>query len=54
MPCATSAVYATDGNAYFNRPGPRLVESLEILAEILHPAHFGFGHEGTGWNRLKA
>ena len=48
------AVYATDGNAYFNRPGPRLVESLEILAEILHPAHFGFGHEGTGWNRLKA
>ena len=46
------AVYATDGNAYFNRPGPRLVESLEILAEILHPAHFGFGHEGTGWQRL--
>ena len=46
------AVYATDGNAYFNRPGPRLVESLEILAEIVHPAHFGFGHEGTGWSRL--
>ena len=46
------AVYATDGNAFFNRPGPRLVESLEILAEILHPAHFGFGHEGTGWARL--
>ena len=46
------AVYATDGNAYFNRPGPRLVESLEILAEILHPAHFGFGHQGSGWQRL--
>ena len=46
------AVYATDGNAFFNRPGPRLVESLEILAEILHPAHFGFGHRGTGWDRL--
>ena len=45
-------VYATDGNAFFNRPGPRLVESLEILAEIIHPAHFGFGHEGTGWTRL--
>ena len=45
-------VYATDGNAYFNRPGPRLVESLEILADILHPAHFDFGHEGTGWQRL--
>ena len=48
----TGAVYATDGNAFFNRPGPRLVESLEILAEILHPAHFGFGHEGTGWQQL--
>ena len=46
------AVYAADGNAFFNRPGPRLVESLEILAEILHPTHFGFGHEGTGWARL--
>lgn len=30
-------VFITDGNAYFNRPGPRLVDSLEILAEILHP-----------------
>ena len=47
-------VYATDGNAFFNRPGPRLVESLEILAEILHPAHFDFGHEGSGWQRLTA
>ena len=30
-------VYVVDGNAYFNRPGPRIVESVEILAEILHP-----------------
>ena len=29
-------VYITDGNQYFNRPGPRLVESLEILATVLH------------------
>src|SRR5690606_4495425 len=29
--------YLTDGNQYFNRPGPRLVESAEILAELLHP-----------------
>ena len=28
-------VYLTDGNQYFNRPGPRLVESGEILAEII-------------------
>ena len=31
-------VYVSDGNAYFNRPGPRLVDSLEILAHALHPA----------------
>ena len=30
-------VHLTDGNQYFNRPGPRLVESLEILVNILHP-----------------
>ena len=42
-------VYLTDGNQYFNRPGPRLVESLEILAEILHPDTFNFGHFGRGW-----
>lgn len=32
--------YAVDGNAYFNRPGPRLAESAEILATILHPDTF--------------
>ena len=30
-------VHCVDGNAYFNRSGPRLVESLEILAKLLHP-----------------
>lgn len=47
----TGQVYITDGNQYFNRPGPRLVESLEILAEIFHPDVFQFGHMGTGWRR---
>jgi iron complex transport system substrate-binding protein len=45
-------VFVTDGNQYFNRPGPRVVDSLEILAEILHPDVFEFGHEGTGWARV--
>jgi len=45
-------VFLTDGNQYFNRPGPRLAESLEILAEILHPGEFNFGHRGTGWELL--
>ena len=33
-------VYVADGNAYFNRPGPRIVESLEILAACLRPEAF--------------
>jgi iron complex transport system substrate-binding protein len=45
-------VYLTDGNQYFNRPGPRLVESLEIIVEILHPAHFNFHHQQSGWEQL--
>ncbi|TWR28359.1 cobalamin-binding protein [Mucilaginibacter achroorhodeus] len=42
-------VYIADGNHYFNRPGPRIVDSLEILAEIIHPKQFIFGNEGKGW-----
>lgn len=33
----TERVYLADGNAYFNRPGPRLVDSLEILAHAIDP-----------------
>ncbi len=33
--------YAVDGNAYFSRPGPRLVDGVELLASILHPEVFG-------------
>lgn len=45
-------VYLADGKAYFNRPGPRLVDSLEILAEIMHPDRFSFGHSGRAWEKL--
>jgi iron complex transport system substrate-binding protein len=34
-------VYAVDGHAYMNRPGPRIVDSLEILAALIHPELFG-------------
>ncbi len=34
--------FAVDGHNLFNRPGPRLVDSLELLAEILHPGAFRF------------
>jgi iron complex transport system substrate-binding protein len=33
-------VHVVDGAAYFSRPGPRLVDSLEVLAGFLHPDHF--------------
>lgn len=33
-------VWVADGSSYFNRPGPRLVDGLEILAHILHPEIF--------------
>jgi iron complex transport system substrate-binding protein len=42
-------VLVSDGNAFFNRPGPRLVESLEILAACVHPALFpDFVEKHTG------
>lgn len=45
-------VFVADGHHFFNRPGPRLIDSAEILAEIIHPHAFSFGHEGRGWQRL--
>jgi iron complex transport system substrate-binding protein len=45
-------IYIADGNQYFNRPGPRIVDSIEILAEIIHPKQFVFGYEGDGWIRF--
>lgn len=49
----TGRVVVADGNQYFNRPGPRLVDSLEILAEVLHPELFPPRYEGKGWVRVE-
>ena len=32
--------FVADGNAYFNRPGPRIADSAEVLAALLHPDRF--------------
>jgi iron complex transport system substrate-binding protein len=48
----TGNVFLCDGNAFMNRPGPRLVESLQIFAEIFHPALFEPRLEHSGWERL--
>ncbi|PCI37458.1 MAG: cobalamin-binding protein [Elusimicrobia bacterium] len=45
-------VFVTDGNQYFNRPGPRVVESLEIFTEIIHPDVFAPNHHRVGWEPL--
>lgn len=42
-------VVVADGNQYFNRPGPRTVDALEMMAEIFYPGRFDFGHESRGW-----
>lgn len=48
-------VYVADGNAFFNRPGPRLVDSVEILAEILHGDAADHGHQRAGhWVRWQS
>lgn len=41
-----SRVLLADGSAFFNRPGPRIVEAIEMLAEAIQPAAFSFGHDG--------
>jgi iron complex transport system substrate-binding protein len=48
-------VFLADGNAFFNRPGPRLVESLEIMAACVHPDLFGDMAEahGADYERLR-
>ena len=42
-------VYITDGNQFFNRPGPRIIDSLEILIEIFHNDKTDFKHIDSGW-----
>jgi len=45
-------VFVVDGNQYFNRPGPRLVDSAEILAEIIHPEYFEKKYPEDAWTTI--
>ena len=45
-------VYIADGNQFFNRPGPRIIESLEILLEIIHSDFSESKHIDSGWIKL--
>lgn len=45
-------VFVLDGDQYFNRPGPRLVDSTHILGEIIHPSVFRNDKTHPGWINL--
>lgn len=44
---STGSVYAVDASSYFSRPGPRIVDGLEILAWTIHPDGYPEPPEGT-------
>jgi iron complex transport system substrate-binding protein len=54
LPAVVSGqVYAVDGSWYFNRPGPRVVDGIEMLAKILHPEAWR-GPVPQGFERIGA
>jgi iron complex transport system substrate-binding protein len=44
---SSGSVYAVDASSFFSRPGPRIVDGLEILAWTIHPEAFPEPPEGT-------
>lgn len=53
MPQVSDAtVYAVDANAYFARPGPRVVEGVELLAHLFHPDLVSWRHVDRPWERI--
>lgn len=50
VPGWTGQIYAVDGSSYFNRSGPRLIDGVEILAEIFHPG--GADESNRSFKRL--
>jgi len=48
-----AALYAVDANAYFARPGPRVVEGVELLAHLFHPDLAPWRHVDQPWERIR-
>jgi iron complex transport system substrate-binding protein len=46
-----SRVFAVDANGYFSRPGPRLIDGVELLAYLLHPE--AYSDPGVPWSRVR-
>jgi len=47
-----AALYAVDANAYFARPGPRVVEGVELLAHLFHPELVAWPHLTKPWEQI--
>jgi iron complex transport system substrate-binding protein len=53
MPRISEAtIYAVDANAYFARPGPRVVKGVELLAHLFHPDLVPWPHADKPWERI--
>ena len=50
----TGQVYAVDANSYFARPGPRVVDGLELLAALIQPKHFDWSGPTDAYRPLSA
>jgi iron complex transport system substrate-binding protein len=50
----SGAVFALDGSAYFSRPGPRVIDGVEMLAEIMDPEAFVDIAPAGGWAPVEA
>jgi iron complex transport system substrate-binding protein len=46
-------VFAVDANAYFARPGPRIIEGTELLAHLIHPSQFAWNGPASAYRRLE-
>ena len=45
-------LYAVDANAYFARPGPRVIEGVELLAHLFHPDLVAWDGNDRPWERI--
>jgi len=45
-------LYAVDANSYFARPGPRIIDGLELLAHLIHPEEFGWLGKNDAYRRV--
>jgi iron complex transport system substrate-binding protein len=47
------AVVALDGSSYFSRPGPRVIDGIELLAEVMDPEGFAGAAPATAWTPVE-